>query len=120
MPDAFFRLLLLLREIPAAPQRIDTFTPGYAAVSGSVAAARTLAQRLEAQGVRVTRRTLQRDLDRLSRQLPLVCHDDTKPYAWAWLESDPQPGRGKQTETLREVAARAASHIRRSSGCSPD
>ena len=105
MPDAFFRLLLLLREIPAAPQRIDTCT---------------LAQRLEAPGVRVTRRTLQRDLDRLSRQLPLVCHDDTKPYAWAWLESDPQPGRGKQTETLREVAARAASHIRRSSGCSPD
>ncbi len=105
MPDAFLRLLLLLSEIPVAPQRIDTCT---------------LAQRLEAQGVRVTRRTLQRDLERLSRQLPLTRHDDAKPYAWAWLESDLRPGRGKQTETLREVAARAASHIRRSSGCSPD
>jgi hypothetical protein len=43
--------------------------------------------RLESQGIRVTRRTLQRDIERLSRSLPLACDDTRKPYRWSWDDS---------------------------------
>lgn len=69
MRESFVRCLLILREIPDAPGRIDTIT---------------LAAFLEQRGIRVTRRTLQRDLESMSRVLPLVCDDRTKPYGWSW------------------------------------
>ena len=100
MSDTFFRYLLLLREIPVEPRRVDTGT---------------LAQRLEAQGIRVARRTLQRDLERLSQRLPLRCHDNTKPYGWSWVESKPS-ARATKGETLRAVVARIAQHFGDQSG----
>lgn len=56
-------------EIPAAPGRIDTSA---------------LAMRLGRHGVHVTRRTLQRDLERIARVMPLCCDDARKPYTWFW------------------------------------
>jgi predicted DNA-binding transcriptional regulator YafY len=71
MSQSFVRCLLVLREIPTAPNRIDT---------------RSLARRLEGQGIRVSLRTVQRDLERLATALPLQCHPDKKPYCWNWGE----------------------------------
>lgn len=94
MTDAFLRYLLLLSEIPASPRRVDTCT---------------LAERLANHGIRVTRRTLQRDLERLSRRLPLGCHDESKPYGWSWV--GPTAATPATGETLRDVATRAAAHL---------
>lgn len=71
MSDAFVRFLLLLQEIPIAPESVDTAT---------------LARRLAARGIRVSRRTIQRDLERLSARLPLQCDDASRPFAWGWCE----------------------------------
>lgn len=69
MSDTFLRYLLILQELPHSPRRTDSAT---------------LARRLEERGLSVTRRTLQRDLEKLSRVLPLECVDATKPYGWSW------------------------------------
>jgi hypothetical protein len=69
MRDTFVRCLLILREVPEAPGRVDT---------------KSLAAFLEQRGIVVTRRTLQRDLESMSRVLPLVCDDSKKPYGWSW------------------------------------
>jgi hypothetical protein len=39
----------------------------------------------------VTRRTLQRDVEKLARAFPLVCRDDTKPFGWSWRADAPLP-----------------------------
>ncbi|MBI3206682.1 MAG: hypothetical protein HYZ29_34420 [Myxococcales bacterium] len=88
MSDTFLRYLLLLREIPDAPKHVDTVT---------------LARRLEDQGIYVTRRTIQRDLERLSSRLPLGCSTATKPYGWAWHESG--------SDSIRELVVRVARHV---------
>jgi len=67
--DTFLRYLLILQEMPQPPRRTDSAA---------------LALRLEELGLRVTRRTLQRDLEKLSRVLPIECTDTTKPYGWSW------------------------------------
>lgn len=71
MGDTLLRYLMLLREIPVAPRSVQ---------------ATELARRLEAQGIAVTVRTVQRDLARLSRLLPLVCIETSKPFAWSFAE----------------------------------
>lgn len=88
MSDAFLRYLLLLREIPAAPKQVDTAT---------------LARRLEEQGICVTRRTIQRDLERLSSRLPLKRNDGSKPYGWTWD--------GGGGDSFRELVVRVARHF---------
>jgi len=76
MNDTLLRQLFILQQIPRAPRKVDT---------------RTLARALEARGLRVTRRTLQRDVEKLSRAFPLVCADDTKPFGWSWRADAPLP-----------------------------
>jgi predicted DNA-binding transcriptional regulator YafY len=88
MADNFLRYLMVLREIPRAPRRVDTAT---------------LAVRLESLGLHVTRRTLQRDLERLSATFPLVCADQTKPYGWSWVEGSSKPRPGPGTQRLRAL-----------------
>jgi predicted DNA-binding transcriptional regulator YafY len=90
MSDNFLRYLLVLREIPKAPRRVDTAT---------------LARRLEEHGLGVTRRTLQRDLERLSATFPLVCDDATKPYGWSWVEPSSKAEKaGPGSERMRALA----------------
>ena len=76
MSDTFLRYLLILQELPMAPRRTDCAA---------------LASRLEQAGLGVTRRTLQRDLEKLSRVLSIGCSDDTKPYGWFWREGSSFP-----------------------------
>ena len=93
MADTFYRYLLLLRAIPRAPHRVDTLR---------------LTRQLHDEGIHVSRRTVQRDLERLAQHLPLDCNDKTKPYGWAWVTRLPNTG-----EALRDVVVRAAGSLRR-------
>lgn len=35
----------------------------------------------------VSKRTVERDLNELSRQFPLFCNDKSKPYGWRWMDN---------------------------------
>ena len=74
MADNLERLWLLLRNIPRAPRKVD---------------GATLHRRLDDNGIRVNRRTIQRDLERLALYFPLVCDDRSKPYGWSWSRESP-------------------------------
>jgi hypothetical protein len=96
MADTFYRYLLLLRAIPPAPNRVDTLR---------------LTRQLHSHGIHVSRRTVQRDLERLSQHLPLDCNDKTRPYGWAWLSSARAAREG--ADGLREVVLKVAGSVRR-------
>lgn len=68
MNDTLLRHWRMLREIPRFPRKID---------------AATLEKRLENAGYTMSRRTIERDLVKLSRSLPLLA-DDAKPQGWSW------------------------------------
>lgn len=69
------RQWLMLRCLPREPRKIDTAT---------------LEHRLADEGIHLTRRSIQRDLQALSAVFPLVCDDRTKPYGWSWAR-DAEP-----------------------------
>lgn len=64
-----FRHLAILQMLPRAPHRLSTTT---------------IQLRLEEQGYSMTPRSLQRDLEKLAEQFPLVCNKDEKPYKWSY------------------------------------
>jgi hypothetical protein len=68
------RQWLTLRLIPRHPRRIT---------------ARDLQERLVADGYKVTKRTLERDLQALSTLFPLVCDDRERPFGWNWQKDAP-------------------------------
>lgn len=59
----------MLRLVPRFPLKVSTLD---------------LVHRLADAGFEVTRRTLQRDLARLSEIYPLVCNERSKPFGWSW------------------------------------
>ncbi|MBL9160695.1 MAG: WYL domain-containing protein [Verrucomicrobiales bacterium] len=65
----------LLRLLPSRP-------PGKKA--------RDLMEALEAEGYRVTKRTVERDLAELARVFPIYCNEISRPYGWYW-EPGAQP-----------------------------
>ena len=68
--ETLHRLWSLLRHVPRSPRRTDTVT---------------LQRRLEEEGITVTARSVQRDLERLSaRFITLQCDRRSKPYQWSW------------------------------------
>lgn len=69
--DTMDRVWLMLTMIPRAPRKID---------------GATLEAQLVARGYEVSRRTIQRDLERLSGLFPLRCDDRSKPFGWSWQE----------------------------------
>lgn len=72
-PDTLLRHWETLRLIPRAPQKI------------SVTA---LLDRLAAAGYSISRRTVERDLVKLSAVWPL-CADEAKPQGWSWQKDSP-------------------------------
>lgn len=64
--ETLLRQWAMLRFIPRHPRRIDTGR---------------LRAELQKQGYEITLRTIQRDLNKLSAVLPLVC-DQSKPQGW--------------------------------------
>jgi predicted DNA-binding transcriptional regulator YafY len=67
--DALFRQWHMLRVIPRHPRKIE---------------AREIRKHLEADGFRISDRSIQRDLIELSRLFPLECDNREKPYGWYW------------------------------------
>jgi len=66
--DTLLRQWLMLRMIPRHPRKISTAD---------------IETRLAAEGFGTTRRTIQRDLDKLSTKFQL-CSDGNKPAGWSW------------------------------------
>lgn len=69
-----YRHWLLLRMIPRYPRKIDT---------ASIEAL------MERQGITIHRRSIQRDLEKLSDIFPLACDDRDKPFGWSWSADAP-------------------------------
>jgi predicted DNA-binding transcriptional regulator YafY len=69
-----FRQWLMLQLLPRAPQRTT---------------ATEIAERLEAQGHSISKRSIERDLQALSGAFPIECDDRSKPFGWSWLRNAP-------------------------------
>lgn len=69
MSDTLLRQWAMLRRIPRYPHKID---------------ARSLREKLCEVGFDINLRTIQRDLEALSCQFPILCDDRDKPFGWSW------------------------------------
>jgi predicted DNA-binding transcriptional regulator YafY len=69
-----YRHWLLLRMIPRYPRKIDSAT---------------IESLMERQGITIHRRSIQRDLEKLSDIFPLSCDDREKPFGWSWSVDSP-------------------------------
>ncbi len=69
MSETLLRQWELLRAIPRAPRKIDVGT---------------LMEKLAAAGYRISKRSLQRDLNQLSAVFPLGSDPQSIPYGWSW------------------------------------
>lgn len=63
------RYLTMLRMVPRYPRSVTSTE---------------LAERLEGHGFRVTMRSIQRDLEKLSADFPLLVDEDSRPYRWSF------------------------------------
>ncbi len=90
--DSVERLISILRHVPRQPRHID---------------GATLERRLADEGIRVTRRSIQRDLEKLAaRFVSLRCDDSEKPYRWSWDGETPIidiPGMGLSAAVTLEM-----------------
>ena len=94
MSESTLRQLAMLRLIPRAPKKAD---PAM------------LAKRLAEKGFQTTRRTVQRDLNKLARVFALRCDERNRPYGWSWLEDAPladMPAMDPQTALTFQLADR--------------
>ncbi|MCA1799666.1 MAG: WYL domain-containing protein [Xanthomonadaceae bacterium] len=69
MTDTLHRHWMMLQMIPRAPRKITV---------------EDVCSRLANGGYAVTKRTVERDLQKLSATFPLVVDDRNKPYGWQW------------------------------------
>lgn len=69
MSNTAVRYLTMLRMVPRYPKSITTTE---------------LAGRLEEQGFSVTMRSIQRDLEKLSADFPLLVDEESRPYRWSF------------------------------------
>ncbi|SET75185.1 Predicted DNA-binding transcriptional regulator YafY, contains an HTH and WYL domains [Marinobacter segnicrescens] len=69
MSNTAVRYLTMLRMVPRYPKSITT---------------PELASRLEGRGFSVTMRSIQRDLEKLSADFPLLVDEDSRPYRWSF------------------------------------
>ena len=69
MPNTAVRYLTMLRMVPRYPKAITTTE---------------LANRLDGQGFTVTMRSIQRDLEKLSTDFPLLVDETSRPFQWSF------------------------------------
>lgn len=74
MSETLLRQWELLRSIPRAPRKIDVGT---------------LMAKLETAGYRISKRTLQRDLNQLSAVFPLLSDTRGPAFGWSWSADAP-------------------------------
>lgn len=72
--DTLLRQWHMLRLMPRYPHKIT---------------ARSILEKLEVAGFKVTKRTIERDLNELSSAFPLALDDRDKPYGWSWQKDAP-------------------------------
>lgn len=70
MSDAILRQWAMLRALPRHPRQIT---------------AREVTDRLQHQGFECTKRTIERDLERLSEHWPITANQRNRPYGWFWM-----------------------------------
>lgn len=96
--ETLLRHWAMLRVIPRAPRRISVSQ---------------IHQRLEEDGFITTRRTIERDLIKLSSPFPLTS-DDNKPQGWAWAKEAKIleiPSMGPQTALTLQMLAHFSEHL---------
>lgn len=97
--ETVHRLWTLLRLIPRRPRRADTGT---------------LRRQLDAEGIEVTARSVQRDLQHLAARFPsLHCDERSKPYGWCWDGDVPLleiPGMGLGSAVTFELVQAYLAH----------
>ncbi len=88
--NTLLRQWAMLRAIPRAPRRIDTTS---------------IRDKLTAQGYEISLRTIQRDLNMLSKDWPLLS-DEAKPQGWWWPKDAALdiPGLDPQTALVFKMA----------------
>ena len=92
MSESILRQITMLRLIPRAPKKVDP---------------PTLTSHLAEKGFQTTTRTVQRDLNNLSRVFPLGCDERSRPFGWSWTEDAPltdMPGMDPQTALTFQLA----------------
>ena len=92
MSDALLRHWHLLRALPRAPRKTTTAQ---------------IEARLIAAGLPIDRRSIERDLHKLSATFPLECDDRSRPYGWSWArdaEAFDLPGMDPQTALVMQLA----------------
>lgn len=72
--QTIFRQWLMLQALPRAPLRTT---------------AADIAERLAGEGHRISKRSVERDLQALSEVFPIECDDRSKPYGWSWMRNAP-------------------------------
>ena len=71
MTDTLLRHWTMLRHVPRHPRKV---------------AVGELCDRLESAGFQVSRRSVERDLQKLSSIFPLRCDEAHKPHGWSWMQ----------------------------------
>ena len=97
--ETVHRLWTLLRLIPRRPRRADTGA---------------LKRQLDTEGIDVTPRSIQRDLQHLAARFPnLHCDERSKPYGWSWDGDVPLleiPGMGLASAVTFELVQAHLTH----------
>ncbi len=99
MADALMRQWQMLRLLPRAPRKAST-----AMLEGQ----------LDERGFEIDRRSIQRDLIKLSAHFPLVCDMRSKPYGWSWARDAAPfdvPGIDMHTALAFHLAAEHLVHL---------
>lgn len=99
MTEALFRHWHTLRAIPRFPRKISSSQ---------------VAEKLRDRGFTVTMRSVQRDLQKLSQQFPLVVDERSVPYGWYWAagsEVFDVPGIDLHTALAFGLAAEHLEHL---------
>jgi hypothetical protein len=97
MSDALLRHWHLLRALPRAPRKTTTAQ---------------IEARLRGAGFPIDRRSIERDLHKLSATFPLECDDRSRPFGWSWArdaEAFDLPGMDPQTALVLQLAG---AHLR--------
>lgn len=96
--DTLSRQWLMLQCLPRYPRKIT---------------ARTLVERLRAEGHEVTKRTVERDLAALASTFPLTADERSKPFGWSWQKDAAQFSLSGMSPLQAMVLNLAHTHLRK-------
>ena len=86
MSDTILRMIKMTELIPRYPTKVT---------------AHQVKDGLENRGYKTSLRTVQRDLQELSRLFPIECDDSSIPFGWSWKKNAP----GYETPSMDPIQA---------------